>query len=66
MKLAMRMPPKSGLSDAANDVDPRDGADAEIIDLAQRNSFPVVAANKGRSEGSAWLPGSRWWPRWAR
>lgn len=57
MKLAMRMPPKSGLSDAANDVDPRDGADAEIIDLAQRNSFPVVAAKKGRSEGVGMVAG---------
>lgn len=57
MKLAMRMPPKSGLSGAANDVDPRDGADAEIIDLAQRNSFPVVAAKKGRSEGVGMVAG---------
>tara|TARA_R110002072_G_scaffold138109_2_gene281143 strand:- start:33819 stop:34949 length:1131 start_codon:yes stop_codon:yes gene_type:complete len=57
MKLAMRMPPKSGLSDAANDVDPRYGADAEIIDLAQRNSFPVVAAKKGRSEGVGMVAG---------
>jgi type IV secretion system protein VirB10 len=57
MKLAMRMPPKSGLSGAANDVDPRDGADAEIIDLAQRNSFPAVAAKKGRSEGVGMVAG---------
>lgn len=57
MKLAMRMPPKSGLSGAANDVDPRDDADAEIIDLAQRNSFPVVAAKKGRSEGVGMVAG---------
>ncbi|OBX19653.1 type VI secretion protein [Erythrobacter sp. QSSC1-22B] len=53
----MRMPPKSGLSGPANDVDPRDGADAEIIDLAQRNSFPMVAAKKGRSEGVGMVAG---------
>lgn len=57
MKLAMRMPPKSGLSGPANDVDPRDGADAEVIDLAQRNSFPVVAAQKGRREGLGMVAG---------
>lgn len=57
MKMAMRMPPKSGLSGAANDVDPRDDADAEIIDLAQRNAFPAVAAKKGRSEGLGMVAG---------
>ena len=57
MKLAMRIPPKSGISGPANDVDPRDDADAEIIDLAQRNSFPAVAARKGRSEGVGMVAG---------
>ena len=44
MRLAMRLPEqKPGDSGAANDIDPREGSDAEVIDLAQRNAFPVVA-----------------------
>ena len=40
MRLAMRLPEKKpGDTSIANDIDPRDEADAEIIDLAQRNAF---------------------------
>ena len=49
MKLAMRLPEKNR-SGAANDVDPRDSATTEVIDLASRNSYPVVASRKGRSD----------------
>ena len=38
-------------------LEARDDADAEIIDLAQRNSFPAVAARKGRSEGVGMVAG---------
>jgi len=49
MKLAMRLPEKNR-SGADNDVDPRDSATTEVIDLASRNSYPVVASRKGRSD----------------
>jgi type IV secretion system protein VirB10 len=49
MKLAMRLPEKNR-SGADNDVDPRDEATTEVIDLASRNSYPVVASRKGRSD----------------
>ncbi|HYD24520.1 MAG TPA: TrbI/VirB10 family protein [Croceibacterium sp.] len=48
MKLAMRLPEKYGR--AANDSDPRDGAPAEVIDLASRTAYPVVGQRKGRSD----------------
>jgi type IV secretion system protein VirB10 len=47
MKLAMRLPEK-GRAAAAND--PRDEASAEVIDLASRTAYPVVAQRKGRSD----------------
>ena len=50
MKLAMRMPAKG--TETALDNDPREGASAEIIDLASRNTYPVVAARKGRSDAA--------------
>ena len=51
MRLAMRLPEKKAGSDTiANDIDPRDEADAEIIDLAQRNAFPAVARPAGKSD----------------
>jgi type IV secretion system protein VirB10 len=50
MKLAMRLPEKSrGNADA----DPREEAGAEVIDLASRTAYPVVAHRKGRSDGLA-------------
>jgi len=55
MKLAMRLPEKS--QRAVNDSDPREGASSEIIDLASRTSYPVVANRKGRSDGLALAAG---------
>ena len=49
MRLAMRLPPKSGGSGA--DVDPREGESAEVIDLASRNGFSAVAERKTKTEG---------------
>jgi type IV secretion system protein VirB10 len=49
MKLAMRLPEKG--TSAAEQGDPRDQASAEIIDLASRTAYPVVAQRKGRSDG---------------
>jgi len=48
MKLAMRLPEKA--LRAQNDVDPRENAPAEVIDLASRTAYPSVAARKGRSD----------------
>lgn len=47
MKLAMRLPEKNR---ADIDSDPREEATAEVIDLASRTSYPVVAQRKGRSD----------------
>ncbi len=49
MKLAMRLPEKNGAVDTA-DVDPRDEATTEVIDLASRTSYPAVANRKGGSD----------------
>lgn len=57
MRMAMRLPPKSETTGAANDVDPRDESEAEIIDLASRNAYPAVAAKKGRTEGLGMVAG---------
>jgi len=48
MKMAQRLPAAD--RPAANDVDPRETASAEVIDLASRLSYPAVAAAKGRSD----------------
>jgi type IV secretion system protein VirB10 len=48
MKLAMRLPEKN--RQAAPDSDPREGTSAEIIDLASRTAYPVVARRKSRSD----------------
>ena len=48
MKLAMRLPEKG--QRAVNDSDPRDGETTEVIDLASRTAYPVVAQRKGRSD----------------
>ena len=51
MRLAMRLPAKKAGDTAANDLDPREGESAEIIDLASRNAFPAVTQRKGKSDG---------------
>ena len=51
MRLAMRLPAKKAGDTIANDLDPREGESAEIIDLASRNAFPAVTQRKGRSDG---------------
>ena len=48
MKLAMRLPAKG--QRAVNDSDPRDNETTEVIDLASRTAYPVVAQRKGRSD----------------
>ena len=48
MKLAMRLPEKG--QRAVNDGDPRDSETTEVIDLASRTAYPVVAQRKGRSD----------------
>ncbi len=47
MKLAMRLPEKRR---AESDSDPRETTSAEVIDLASRTAYPVVAQRKGRSD----------------
>jgi len=49
MKLAMRLP-ETAKSGTANDADPREGASAEVIDLASRTAYPAVAGRKGKSD----------------
>ena len=50
MRLAMRLPSKSG-DGSGLDKDPREGESAEIIDLASRNGFSAVAQRKTKTEG---------------
>ena len=50
MKLAMRLPEKIR---GKPDADPREEAGAEVIDLASRTAYPVVAQRKGRSDALA-------------
>ena len=57
MRMAMRLPPKNEATGAANDIDPRDESEAEIIDLASRNAYPAVAAKKGKTEGLGMVAG---------
>lgn len=51
MRLAMRLPSGKSGPGVANDVDPRDVEEAEVIDLASRNAFPAVTQRKGMSDG---------------
>jgi hypothetical protein len=53
----MRLPAKKPGETIANDLDPREGETAEIIDLASRNAFPAVTQRKGRSDGMVWRTG---------
>jgi type IV secretion system protein VirB10 len=48
MKLAMRLPDKA--QRPGTESDPREGMSAEVIDLASRTAYPVVAGKKGRSD----------------
>ena len=58
MRLAMRLPEKKpGDSGIANDIDPREDSDAEVIDLAQRNAFPAVARPTGKSDALGMVAG---------
>lgn len=50
MRLAMRLPSKSG-GNSPQDMDPREGESAEVIDLASRNGFSPVAQRKTKTEG---------------
>ena len=54
MRLANRIPQSTTI---ANDIDPRDDSDAEIIDLAQRNAFPAVARPGGKSDAMGMVAG---------
>lgn len=51
MRLAMRLPARKDDQGVANDVDPRETEDAEIIDLASRTAYPSVTQRKGGSDG---------------
>ena len=51
MKLAMRLPEKGRQGSPASD--PREEMGAEIIDLASRTAYPVVAQRKGKSDALA-------------
>ncbi len=48
MKTQMKLPERLA---PANDVDPREGRSAEIIDLATRQVLPTVAQRKTRADG---------------
>ncbi len=54
MKLAMRLAER-GTAAQAND--PRDEATTEVIDLASRTAYPVVANRKGRSDAVGLVAG---------
>lgn len=57
MRLAMKMTPRDNQAAVANDVDPRDEENLEVIDLASRNAYPVVAGQKSRSDGLGMVAG---------
>ncbi len=54
MRLANRIPQDAKV---ANDTDPRDESDAEVIDLAQRNAFPAVARPGGKGDAMGMVAG---------
>ena len=54
MRLANRIPQDTKV---ANDTDPRDESDAEVIDLAQRNAFPAVARPGGKGDAMGMVAG---------
>lgn len=51
MRLAMRLPRKTGNNTETNQGDPRERESAEIIDLASRNGFPAIVDRKAKSDG---------------
>ncbi|MGB3166134.1 MAG: type VI secretion protein, partial [Alteraurantiacibacter sp.] len=55
MKLAMRHPEKNLVG--ANDTDPRDTEDTEIIDLASRTSYPAVANRRNKNDALGLMAG---------
>lgn len=57
MRLAMKLPAKDTQAAVANDVDPRDAENLDVIDLASRNAYPVVANKKGKGEGLGMVAG---------
>ena len=57
MRLANRIPEKRGEDGVANDVDPRDEAPAEVIDLASRTAYPQVAKPGGKSDAMGMVAG---------
>ncbi|WP_379552070.1 TrbI/VirB10 family protein [Qipengyuania sp. DGS5-3] len=52
----MRLPSK-GDENVANDADPRDNTEAEVIDLAQRNAYPAVTQKRGKADGLGMVAG---------
>ena len=56
MRLAMKLPAKDAHA-VANDVDPRDSENLDVIDLASRNAYPIVAGKKGRADGLGMVAG---------
>src|SRR6476660_6725578 len=57
MRLAMKLPSKDQSSAVANDVDPRESENLDVIDLASRNAYPVVAGKKGKADGLGMVAG---------
>ncbi len=57
MRLAMKLPAQDSKTAVANDVDPRDSENLDVIDLASRNAYPVVAGKKGRSDSLGMVAG---------
>ena len=57
MRLAMKLPAKDSQGSAANDIDPREAEDLDVIDLASRNAYPVVAGKKGKADGLGMVAG---------
>ena len=57
MRLAMKLPAKGAQPGVANDVDPREEENLDVIDLASRNAYPVVAGKKGKMDGMGMVAG---------
>lgn len=57
MRLAMKLPAKDTQAQVANDVDPREAENLDVIDLASRNAYPVVAGKKGKADGLGMVAG---------
>lgn len=57
MRLAMKLPAKGAQQGVANDIDPREEENLDVIDLASRNAYPVVAGKKGKMDGMGMVAG---------